>query len=361
MGPLLLPDKSFIQMLTAEETDELGLWFDIVIAPTLVHEIIADLRRRPSRGMRFPEGVVRTLAARLARSHGCTPANFRKLAIGNMAGAAVPMTGQVPLDPDAANVHVSPDRKYLAYDSTKEQIVWMQWARGDFTDDDAAVAMAWRHALDNVNLKAIGTNWRQFVEEHIGSTHDISRVIERVDRLLQSQHRETQIRLSAILFAFLRARPEAGIRYSVRYVTTPGATITSLAPYAASVLRLYIAFMAALALGITTLRPSNVIDLQYLFYAPFSMAFVSNDRLHAQLFPAAGSRAIFVSGEEMKADLTRRMAWRKGLGSSGWAAHRETHDFYPPVVEGSPVDEDLGEMDEASRRNSRSQKTECSG
>lgn len=98
------------------------------------------------------------------------------------------------------------------------------------------------------------------------------------------------------------ARPKIGILYSARYVTAPSATITSLAPYATSVLRLYIAFMAALALGITTLRPSNVIDLQYLFYAPFCMAFVSNDRLHAQLFPAAGSPAIFVTGEAMKAD-----------------------------------------------------------
>jgi hypothetical protein len=51
-------------------------------------------------------------------------------------------------------------------------------------------------------------------------------------------------------------------------------------------------------------RPSNRIDMAYLYYLPFCMVFVSNDKLHRRAAPLFMSdRQAFISGEDLKRDL----------------------------------------------------------
>ena len=53
-------------------------------------------------------------------------------------------------------------------------------------------------------------------------------------------------------------------------------------------------------------RPSNKIDLAYLYYLPFCMVFVSNDNLHARTIPLfLRPDQVFLSGPELKEDLKR--------------------------------------------------------
>lgn len=122
MLPRVLFDKSAIEMLNPQEVEELSLCFDFLCTPTLTREIIADLKKDPTRSRRMPENVVRALASKLGAMHLVTPANFRKLATGNLLGNPVPMNGfTVPLDEAPRNVHSSPDGTKLAYESFMEQ------------------------------------------------------------------------------------------------------------------------------------------------------------------------------------------------------------------------------------------------
>jgi hypothetical protein len=51
-------------------------------------------------------------------------------------------------------------------------------------------------------------------------------------------------------------------------------------------------------------RASNRIDMAYLFYLPFSMIFVSNDKLHQRAAPLfMTDKQIFVVGDDLKKDL----------------------------------------------------------
>ncbi|WP_041598299.1 hypothetical protein [Granulicella tundricola] len=53
-------------------------------------------------------------------------------------------------------------------------------------------------------------------------------------------------------------------------------------------------------------RPSNKVDIAYLYYLPFCTVFTSKDRLHKNLAPLfLHSMQNFISGDEMKADLAR--------------------------------------------------------
>lgn len=79
------------------------------------------------------------------------------------------------------------------------------------------------------------------------------------------------------------------------------------APYAAFVLTVKLFFYIALTANlISSERPSNHIDIAYLFYLPFCMMFVSNDRLHqccAPLFLRNDQE--FVWGQDLNISLSK--------------------------------------------------------
>jgi hypothetical protein len=87
-------------------------------------------------------------------------------------------------------------------------------------------------------------------------------------------------------------------------------TVVEFAPYAVSVLRLFLAFACGLAKGFVGPRPTNYIDLQYLYYSPFCMVFVSNDKFQRDMWSATSGVHSFVWGQELKDDLRDRIAKR---------------------------------------------------
>ncbi len=287
----------------------------------------------------MPENVVRTLATRIRRMEMTTPVNFRKAALGNLRGVEVPMNGTVPVDSEASNVHASPDGRRLLYDATVEQELWDRWSTGDFSTDDAEVAALWRDGLSRVNMKAVGQRWREFVDDHIGRSASMKEIVQRVDRLISLPSREIQTRMAAVLIAFLRADIAEVTRLGFFLVTNPRSTLVTVAPYAASILRLYLTFVAAISYELIQLRPSNYADLQYMFYAPFCMAFASNDNLHKRLWCAASGPAIFIDGARLQIDLAKRAEWRAGLSEEERSQHYATHSHYPVDIEGSIVNE----------------------
>jgi hypothetical protein len=111
--------------------------------------------------------------------------------------------------------------------------------------------------------------------------------------------------------------------------------IRDFAPYAASVLKLYLSFIGGLGRGFIGPRPSHYVDLQYLFYAPFCMVFVSEDKFHGEMWQAASGRSTFVWGHDLKADLNVRFAARKEMTEEQLIAHGEKYGFYPVEIEGS--------------------------
>src|SRR5579863_6233095 len=94
IGPLLIFDKSFLQMLNVDEVTELSMHFKLMETPTLIGEIIADLKLDPSE-RRVPSDVVKVLSRKVQKVHGLQPANYRKLALANLYAHEISMIGQV--------------------------------------------------------------------------------------------------------------------------------------------------------------------------------------------------------------------------------------------------------------------------
>ena len=90
----------------------------------------------------------------------------------------------------------------------------------------------------------------------------------------------------AFALAFLGIPMELHRRMLKRWIGSGKPALVVYAPYTAHVLEVEVFFQIALASKlISSERPSNRLDIAYLFYLPFCMMFVSSDRLHRSCAP----------------------------------------------------------------------------
>jgi hypothetical protein len=312
MGPSLTFDKSFLEMISPQEMDELGLNFRIFVTPTLISEIIADLRHPAPRDGKLPEKIVMALARKMAGGHGIQQMHFRPLGMANINQQEVPMFGQVIVDGKAPNVLKTADQRGVVYDSLPDLEMWERWAVGDFSEPDKSRAAKWRSQIELIDVPGISSHWKDFCTKYLSRAKSIEDVIDIVEtEIVNSRNPVEQQNFLWAIYQFLEAPPEACFMSQTLFDAGLLPHIKSWAPYAASIGKLGMVFSACLNLRLISSRPTNVIDLQYLFYAPFGMVFVSQDKVHRQLWPAATTNGSFVWGSDMKADLKLYIAARE--------------------------------------------------
>lgn len=206
IGPLLIFDKSFLQMLNPEEVSELSLHFKFVGTPTLIGEVIADLKSEPSkRGL--PSEVVQALSRKMQKAHGLQPANYRKLALANLYAHEISMIGQVPVDAAATNVRTTDNGRGLLYDSTPEQMLWERWANGEFSTDDELTATTWRNGIDQIDLDGLTALWKEFSWRHFGCAKNQAELISALDEFLRDSTPIVQREILNMTLDLVKASP----------------------------------------------------------------------------------------------------------------------------------------------------------
>ncbi|MGB8801414.1 MAG: hypothetical protein WCC97_12055 [Candidatus Acidiferrales bacterium] len=335
MGPLLIFDKSFLQMLNGDEVFELGLHFKFVGTPTLIGEIIADLKLEPSERV-IPTAVVQALSKKMQTAHGLQPANYRKLARANLLAHPISMIGQVVVDGAADNVSTIDGGKGLLYDSTPEQRMWARWAAGDFSTEDEETAGIWRNGIEQIDLDGVIKVWKEFSLKHFATTKNQNELIAALNAFLSDPSPTKQREILEMALNLAKSiEPERRFALALQRIGEMP-SVNEFAPYAVSVLRLFLAFVCGLARGFVGPRPTNYIDLQYLYYAPFCMVFVSNDKFQRDMWGATSGVNSFVWGQDLKDDLRYRLAAReeakKHDGTTPSATGSESNGVAPTAI-----------------------------
>jgi hypothetical protein len=340
VGPRVIFDKSFVQSLGVPLIDELTLYFTATCLPTLISEIVADLKRAPRSDGRIGEDLVRELATKMTAAHGAEPAPLRSLVVGNLHGQDVPMHGYtVPVLAGSRGVESNESGSQLIVSQIPQQELWARWAIGDFRTDDDVTAAAWRAAIEATDLEAERDRWAPFAAE-LGHPKSIEAVVEAVDRVMTDRNSMTQAAIINVALTIVRANQRARVSAANYFLALPkGTLLAQYAPFAAHAARLYLCFAVGLACRFIGTRATNTIDLQYLLYAPFCRVFVSLDKLHRMLWTAGAvtSDASFVWGSDLRSDLEERNARRIAMTFEEWAAHREVHGDWPEPIDGSPI------------------------
>jgi hypothetical protein len=304
IGPHLILDKSVLQMLSGDEFSLLTRYFRLVVPPVLIEEIVADLELKPTERT-LPDEVVKRLAKRMRKALGYEPVDYVQAVAGNLLGAVIPMFGQVPIGP-RPNAYRTANGEGFIYDRKPEQEFWERLAAGVFEASDAARAREWRKKIAQIDLQTFHRTLASSARQAFGpvsSCHDILLI---VDRHMEIADVDVQRTLISECAAFVGLSEDGQSALLRRWEGLHRPKFRDFAPYAASVTRLNLAFAIGVSTGVVTTRSTNAIDLEYLFYAPFTMVFASADRFHETMWPAAAGRNTFVQGAELKADLRER-------------------------------------------------------
>jgi hypothetical protein len=279
MGPITIFDKSALQGLNIDE----ACWFDNFymtnIAPLFFVETLGDLRKEMAKG-RTAEEVVGNLAEKTP-PQGTPNVHHRELCIAELMGQRIEMRG-VPHVGDGRPV-VTRHQRGLMYEPAAEMRAFQRWQEGRFLDVEYQFAGNWRLALQRrTSLDA--AEWLREIGGFQTRPHDLKTAKAFADRAVRgSRHRYALVKAACLTLEVTRFVQREIL---MRWKAEGGPPFHEFAPYTAHVLTVdaffYIAVSAHL---ISRDRPSNRVDMAYLYYLPFCMVFVSCDNLHEKTVP----------------------------------------------------------------------------
>ncbi len=303
MGPIALFDKSFLQSLSLDESTWFDHFFYPNICPLFYVETLADLSKSSNSSGRSGEDEVRIIADKTPTLSGGPCVHHRELCFANLMGHRIPMNGQIPIA-GGRRVKAADGRRGIVFDATPEAQAFSRWQKAEFREIEFMFAAGWRHMLTGLNLPAVAERMRK-----LGINPKDCTSIEMAHAIASAlvRKRDSPFDQMALLFAFVEIPPEQQRSILERWAIDKYRPLAEYAPYAAHVLVVELFFQIALGANLISAdRPSNRVDIAYLCYLPFSMIFVSSDKLHrrcANVFLRKDQQ--FVWGPDLKSELKR--------------------------------------------------------
>jgi hypothetical protein len=299
MGPITLFDKSFLEMLSVDEAVLFDALYSAVICPIFYAEVLADLQKATS-GPRSPEKIVQDIARKTPVMHSTPNMQHASICLAELSGYPIEMR-RVPVRAGGIPVRHG-NQVGVIYDEAPEAKAFNRWQAGRFHDVEREFASAWREQLkaarhaDMAKLAKAVLRIRtapRDLREALAIAHEV--VVGDGQRYLTLKTAYALLGLPQAMWNSMQERWKAAGRPPLHRHS----------PYTAHCMTVDIFFHVAVDKNlISPDRPSNRIDVAYLYYLPFCMAFVSNDKLHkrcAQLFLTDDQ--IFIDGEALKRDL----------------------------------------------------------
>jgi hypothetical protein len=298
---MLIFDKSFLQSLSVDESVILDQMFSCVITPLFFVETMADLTKETARG-RTAEQVVGGLAERTPVAHSYVNTYHQQVILDDLLGQRVEQFDHRPAVAGGIPVRVE-GKAGVVYRKSPEREAFDRWQAGRFLEVERAFARQWRAGLDEIDLPAIARAYRSMMrKEDRPKSHDAARDLARRMVDTGGQNYRSLMTAHGLLGMPTRALPSI-----VRNWRASGSPpLRQYAPFAAHCLEVDLFFELCLSNGlISDQRPSNRVDISYLYYLPFADVFVSGDKLHRASAPLfMDDRQRFVWAPDLKADLS---------------------------------------------------------
>ena len=218
-------------------------------------------------------------------------------------GHPIPMNGQIPRA-GARPVKAPDGKRGVVFDESPEAQAFSRWQQAEFREVERKFAASWRRMLTTLDLPKVADRMR-----NLGISSKECKSVEEAYAIATTlvHKREKPFDQMALLFAFLDVPTHLHRPILERWGIDQNRPLAAYAPYAAYVLVVELFFQIALAANlISAERASNRVDIAYLCYLPFSMLFVSSDKLHRKCAPVFLRKdQEFVWGPDLKAELAR--------------------------------------------------------
>ena len=298
IGPNLIYDKSVLQALNLDESVLLDCFFATTITPVFYAETLADLARDPKAG-RPGAKIVSELANKSPSQNSVPNIHHQTLVTANLRGNHVNMTSR-PMIGGAEPRQDSQGRRGFVHEGFSEAKAFDRWRNGEFQEVERLFASGWRATLSNLDFEGrIAWVSNMVGDSKFSTLRDIRSFVAEVICRPDRQHLLLALQFLDIPYDL---QPEIVARFDEAGETL---SMDRFAPYASHVLSVALVFYIGLLSGhISKERPSNLLDVAYLYYLPFCNAFVSGDNLHSRLAPHfLKPSQRFVVSEDLKSAL----------------------------------------------------------
>jgi len=308
-GPILIFDKSALQSLSPDEAVWLDNFFQSNLTPLFFIETLADLEKQVKSGKR-PEDVVGDIALKTPDRGAHPNAHHLRLVEAELYGMeAVPMDGRGILA--GGNPVTLNGQKGIIFSQSPEEEAFHRWQRRDFLGAERNVAKRWRAALAVSNYEE---RYHFFRERFLGgkSLKGFEEVKARTEECIDRPNQESSLQFGMALFNF---PSDTQAKVIERWRASGKPKIREFAPYFKFLYSVELFFYFGLASDLISRdRPTNKVDLAYLYYLPFCRVFTSKDKLHERTVPLfMRANQTFVRSDELKADLAKLDAYYSGL------------------------------------------------
>jgi hypothetical protein len=326
-GPIILYDKSFLQGINQDEAFWLGMHFTTNLSPVLVVEVLGNLHKPPPSG-RSAEDVVRSLATKVADIGTQPNVSHIDLTIGELLGYKFPLSG-IPIVRGSRRIRKPDGGVGTVIEQPPEMEALNRWHEQDFLAVERLAARSWRDAIERIDLKTAAKLMRS--DTGVYSFSDFAAVKAVTDQA--ASPRNSRYRQLRHVLTVYEVPEELRPTIIERWKAAGGPTLTEFAPFTHHRLSVDLFFNLAIASGhISTDRPTNKIDMAYLYYLPFCQVFVSGDRLHEKLAPLfLRPNQQFVPARALKADLAKLVTYYDELPEEVKAIGAMKYAAFPPI------------------------------
>lgn len=278
----MLLDKSAIQALGPETVRVQSEYFYTMVAPVVVWEICGNIEKL--RLGEINEERVRALARKAKPLNSIVSADWRKMCLGELLGMGRVRVGsggsRVPLVDGGHLVPIGDGKYGHVLDHQPEAQALLQWSFGEWTAEHRQYARRWREVTRSINLEVFRHRFGP-AKRTDGTVEEVSEVVNRVLR-----DPSLQVYLLDLVLAEIGVSQSTMLRVRRRWISPGGPAWSVAAPYAHYCARTILTFYLSLAWRIINVNPTNRVDLEYLFYLPFTPIFVSGDeKSHGRLAP----------------------------------------------------------------------------
>ncbi|NQU73301.1 MAG: hypothetical protein HQ547_01145 [Candidatus Omnitrophica bacterium] len=299
MGPIIILDKSAIQSFSKREVSFLFKHYMVVITPILIHEILGDLEKKPKKDSLNKEDIIHL--SRKLEGMGKICVEFKHAFYGSLMGANVPMTGQIPL-PGGIEIQSKDGEKGVFFEEAPEWKPIRRWKDGIFSDDDKKFAKKWRLSSRAFDLQGLKRSFNRIIKTKT-INNPIELALEIESAIGEPSPDKQQLILRSCMNMLRLRRSDRGFILS-RWVMSGHKPIREFAPYAFHCYKVCLYFVIGLLTGFITPKPTNIIDIEYLFYLPFCFVFSSGDIFHKKItFLLLRNDQSFIDRDILKSDL----------------------------------------------------------
>jgi hypothetical protein len=331
--PILL-DKSALEMLSADELNALSRHYFLVVPPILITEIVGDLysKRRDSTQDGVQTDLVQKVANKIVTNAACRNVDYRDIRAADLLGDEVDHGGFRPILTATRTAFDDDGTEMALIVQDVEMELILNWQKGDFSVEDETYAKLWK-ATSPADLDEYRRQLKEAKFEIEAS--NLADIRSQLDSQFKSANQG-----DLLIYSCSRAKfsPEETLVVRGRWDRLGRPRFCDFAPYAYFCILVEMVFAYGLAKDLirTSKKAKSDVDLQYVFYFPFTRVFGSRDTFHSELWDVFGNvqKQSFVWGDDLKADLKAIHEYWRDASEDECATLRQSAP-HPPLRESS--------------------------